>query len=88
MKLPSKIVVRDFWAVSQLFEGYGGYVYEVINPYSNCVYEIFAFIGDKFPTGKDDFEVCWDLNDGIYWLKNYGKNIPEWKRWINIKTPF
>ena len=62
--------MNDFWTVSQLFEGYGGYVYEVVNPCSGVAYYLLAFNGDKFPSENDKCEVCFDLRDGIYFLKN------------------
>jgi len=70
MKPPVRTTMNGFWVVSQLFEGYDGYVYEVVNPCSHHVVELFAFKGEKFPSEDDKFEVFFDLNDGIYWLKN------------------
>jgi len=86
MKPAAKIERDGCWIVSQLFHGYGGFVYEVANKESLVVYFHFAFRGEKWPEDKNDYETVWDLNDGIYWLKNYGNDKPEYERWTRIKT--
>jgi len=81
---PAARIERECWILSQLFEGYGGYIYEVINRWSQAVLFHFAFRGERYPNDENEFETVWDLDDGIYWLKNYGKDIPEYERWIRI----
>ncbi|MDR1122227.1 MAG: hypothetical protein LBM08_15135 [Dysgonamonadaceae bacterium] len=69
---PSSRIELDCWILSQLFEGYGGYVYEAANRWSKSVYFIFVFKGEKWPDDKTGFEIVMDLVDGIHWLKNNG----------------
>jgi len=83
---PAARLERECYIVCQLFDGYGGFVYEVANRWSYAVLFHFAFRGDRWPDDENAFETVCDLKDGIYWLKNYGKNIPEYKRWIRIST--
>ena len=84
MKPPARIERDECWIVSQLFHGYGGYVYEVAERESLTIYYHFAFRGEQWPTDENEFETVFDLEDGIYWLKNYGSNKPEYERWIQI----
>ena len=81
---PAARIERECWIVSQLFEGYGGYIYEVTYRWSGYVLFCFAFIGEKWP-GEDDFETVRDMADGIYWLRNYGKDRPVWERYLQTK---
>ena len=79
---PAARIERECWILSQMFEGYGGYIYEVINRWSHTVSFHFAFKGDRYPDDENEFEVVDDLEDGIYWLKNYGNNKPDYERYV------
>ena len=77
MKLENMIVAAridaECWIISQMFSGYGGYVYEVLNRWSNANLYYFAFIGDKMPS-PDDFEtekceIVLTFDEGIKYLK-------------------
>jgi hypothetical protein len=60
----------DGWInVSQMFEGYGGYVYEMSNIWSGHVLGVFAFVGSAFPESPEDLEFVLNLSDGIKWIK-------------------
>ena len=81
---PAARIERECWIVNQLFEGYDGYVYEAANRWSGHVVHRFAFKGKRWPDNENEFEDVFDLNDGIYWLKNQGKNRPIWERYGQI----
>ena len=67
---PEARIERECWIISQLFEGYGGYIYEIANRWSFTILFCFAFKGDKFPVDENVIEVVLNMNDGIDWLKN------------------
>ena len=71
---PAARIERGCWILSQLFDGYDGYVYEVINRFTEHVLFHFAFKGKVYPIDVNDFETVLNFEDGIYWLKNYCKN--------------
>ena len=66
---PEARIEHDCWILSQLFDGYGGYVYEVANRWSNAVLYCFAFRGDRIPDDDSLFEGVMNLRDGVEWLK-------------------
>ena len=81
---PAARIERECWIVSQLFNGYGCYIYEVVNRWSQAVLFHFAFKGEKWPADENDFETVCNMSDGIYWLKNYGKDRPGYERYLKI----
>ena len=84
---PAARIERKSCIISQLLEGYGGYIYEVIDRWSGAELFQFAFRGDRwvFPE-ENHYGTGWDivhgLNDGIYWLKNHGNGRPEYERYL------
>jgi len=66
---PASRIDRDCWIISQLFDGYGGYVYEFANRWSFAVLFCLAFKGDMFPADENGIEIVLNMNEGINWLK-------------------
>jgi hypothetical protein len=92
MKPPARIE-RECWIVSQLFEGYNGYVYEVANRWSLAANFVFAFKGNRFPENDDElkmmlndntFDAVLNIKDGIEWLKYHTQIMAEQEKWLAV----
>lgn len=96
MKPPARIE-RECWIVSQLFEGYDGYVYEAVNRRSLAVCFHFVIRGNRLPDGdhalermldEHTFETVLNLKDGIHRLKNHVRIMAERERRLLMAEKF